>query len=102
MELRRFDMHRDTRIVCDASHNGLGAVLEQLNSDGWRPISFAPRYLNEADKKFSMNDLKCLQLCGWRNISKIMCWGKIFNRHGPQSPGNAAKWEQQKEQDDVK
>ena len=88
MELRRFDMHRDTRIVCDASHNGIGAVLEQLNSDGWRPISFAPRYLNEAEKKFSTN--------------KIMCWGKIFNRHGPQSPGNAAKWEQQKEQDDVK
>ena len=52
VELRHFDIHRDTRIVCDASHNGLGAVLEQLNSDGWRPISFASRYLNEAEKKY--------------------------------------------------
>ena len=43
VELRHFDIHRDTRIVCDASQNGLGAVLEQLNSDGWRPISFACR-----------------------------------------------------------
>ena len=50
VELRHFDIHRDTRIVCDASHNGLGAVFEQLTSDGWRPISFASRYLNEAEK----------------------------------------------------
>ena len=48
VELWHFDIHRDTRIVCDASHSGLGAVLEQLNSDGWRPISFASRYLIEA------------------------------------------------------
>ena len=41
VELRHFDIHRDTRIVCEASHNGLGAVLQQFNSDGWRPISFA-------------------------------------------------------------
>ena len=58
VELRHIDIHRDTRIVCDASHNGLGAVLEQLNSDGWRPISFASRYLNEAEKKYSTNELE--------------------------------------------
>ena len=58
VELRHFDIHRDTRIVCDASHNGLGAVLEQLNSDSWRPISFASRYSNEAEKKYSTNELE--------------------------------------------
>ena len=57
VELRHFDIHRDTRIVCDSSHNGFGAVLEQLNSDGWRPISLASRYLNEAEKKYSTNEL---------------------------------------------
>ena len=55
VEVRHFDINRDTKIVCDASQNGLGAVLEQLNSDGWRPISFASRYLNEAEKKYSTN-----------------------------------------------
>ena len=60
IELRHFDIHRDTRIVCDASHNRLGAVLEQLNSDGWRPISFASRYLNEAEKNYSTNELEML------------------------------------------
>ena len=60
VELWLLDIHSDTRIVCDASHNGLGAVLEQLNSDGWRPISFASRYLNEAEKKYSTNELEML------------------------------------------
>ena len=39
VEIEHFDVHKDIRIVCDASHNGLGAVLEQLGSEGWRPIS---------------------------------------------------------------
>ena len=64
VELRHFDIHRDTRIVRDASHNGLRAVLEQLNSDGWRPISFAYRYLNEAEKNYSTNKLEMLAV-GW-------------------------------------
>ena len=58
MELRHFDIHSDTRIFCDSSHNGLGAFLEQLNSDGWRPISFASRYLSDDEKKYSRNELE--------------------------------------------
>ena len=46
--------------MCDASHNGLNAVLEQLGLEGWRPISFASRYLNEAEKKYSTNQLERL------------------------------------------
>ena len=42
-------------IVCDASHNGLGALLEQLSTEGWRPILFASRYLNDAEKRYSTN-----------------------------------------------
>ena len=53
VELRHFDIHRETRIICDASHDGLGAVLEQYGASGWHPISFASRYLNPAEKKDS-------------------------------------------------
>ena len=84
VELRHFDIHRDTRIVCDASHNGLRAVLEQLNSDGWRPISFASRYLNAAEKNYSTNELEMLAVCVGRGILPKLCAGKkIFNSYGP-------------------
>ena len=60
VDLEDFDVHKDIRIVCDASHNGLGAVLEQLSAEGWRPISFASRYLNDAEKRYSSNELELL------------------------------------------
>ena len=60
VELKHFDVHKDIRIVCDASHNGLGAVLKQLGAEGWRPISFASRFLNAVEKKCSTNELEML------------------------------------------
>ena len=78
VELRHFDIHRDTRIVCDASHNGLGAVLEQLNSDGWRPISFASRYLNEAEKKYSTNELEMLAVVWEAEYFRNYVLGRTF------------------------
>ena len=78
VELRHFDIHRDTRIVCDASHNGLSAVLEQLNSDRRRPISFPSRYLNDAEKKYSTNELEMIAVVWGRNTSETMCWGENF------------------------
>ena len=78
VELRRFDIHEDIRIVCNASHNGLGAVLEQLGPEGWRPISFASRYLNDAEKKYSTNESEMLAVV-WRfNISEITYWAGNF------------------------
>ena len=57
MELRHFDVHKHTRIVCNASHNGLRDVLEQLSTEEWRPFSF---YLNDTENPFSKNDLGML------------------------------------------
>ena len=33
VELKHFDVHKDIRIVCDASHNGLRGVLEKLGCE---------------------------------------------------------------------
>ena len=62
VELRHFDIHRESRITCDASHDVLGGgVLEKYcASSGWHPISFASRYLNPAEKKYSTNELELL------------------------------------------
>ena len=79
VELRHFDIHRDTRNVCDASHNGLGAVLEQLNSDGWRPISFSSLYLNEAEKNYSTNELEMLAVVWWAEYFQNYVLGRKFS-----------------------
>ena len=34
-----FDVHKTFKVKCDASEQGLGVALEQVHSDGWKPIS---------------------------------------------------------------
>ena len=58
-KLNYYNANRDTRFKSDASHNGLGATLEQQTDEGsWVPISFASRYLNSQEKKYSTNELE--------------------------------------------
>ena len=45
-ENTHFDVKRNTRVKTDASHNGLGASLEQLHGNDWKTMSFASRFLN--------------------------------------------------------
>ena len=60
-KLNFYDPSRDTRVKCDASRSGLGASLEQqTEKNEWVPISFASRYLNNQEKKYSTNELELL------------------------------------------
>ena len=78
VELRHFDIHRETRIICDASHDGLGAVLEQYGVSGWHPISFASRYLNPAEKKYSTNELELLAVVWATEHFRNYIYGRYF------------------------
>ena len=78
VELRQFDIHRETRIICDASHDGLGAVLEQYCASGWHPISFASRYLNTAEKKYSTNELELLAVVWATEHFRNYIYGRYF------------------------
>ncbi|XP_028163909.1 uncharacterized protein K02A2.6-like [Ostrinia furnacalis] len=52
--LAHFDPQAKLILTVDASPNGLGAILSQIGSDGLeRPISFASRTLNSAEKRYS-------------------------------------------------
>ena len=58
-----YDQNRNTRVKCDASHSGLGAVLEQeVEGDVWFPIAFASCFLNDQEKKYSTNELELLAI----------------------------------------
>ena len=50
----------ETHVKCDASRSGLGAALEQLTVDGWKPIAFASLFLNSCEERYSENELKLL------------------------------------------
>ena len=78
VKLRHFDIHRETRIICDASHDGLGAVLEHYCASGWHPISFASRYLNPAEKKHSTNELELLAVVWTTEHFRNYIYGRYF------------------------
>ena len=78
VELRHFDIQRETRIVCDASHDGLGAVLEQYGASGWHPLSFASRYPNPAEKKYSTNKLELLAVVWATEHFRNYIYGRYF------------------------
>ena len=74
-EKKHFDKQRKTRLKCDASHTGLGTVLEQRYPEGWFPIAYASRLLNEAEMKYSTNELELLSVVWATNHFKYYLLG---------------------------
>ena len=68
----------ETRIKCDASRSRLGAALEQLTVDGWKPISFASRFLNSSEERYSINDLELPGVVWSIEYFKNYLYGKEF------------------------
>ena len=63
MELSHFERNQEIRIICDASKQGLGTVLQQSQCNGeWKPICFASRYLTKFEAKYSINELELLAI----------------------------------------
>ncbi len=55
-----FNARAETRVTCDASKSGLGAVSEQKQQAIWTPIAFASRFPNAAESRYSTNELELL------------------------------------------
>ena len=68
----------ETRVKCDASRSGLGAVLEQLTVDGWKPIAFASRFLNFCEERYSVNEHELLGVVWSTEYFKNYLYGKHF------------------------
>ncbi len=75
------DITLPTRIVCDASHDGLGATLEQCDvyHSNWRPIAFASRFLNAAELKYSTNELELLAIVWSTEHFSNYIYGRPFS-----------------------
>ena len=57
-ELKHFKRNLPQRIICDASKEGLGAVLQQMSNEGWEKTHFVSKFLTE----FEQNDKNELEM----------------------------------------
>ncbi|RUS83602.1 hypothetical protein EGW08_008656 [Elysia chlorotica] len=61
--LVHFKPEKEIVLICDASPYGVGAILTQLDSNGYeRPVAYASRALNDAERKYSQIDREGLAL----------------------------------------
>ena len=70
----------ETRVKSDASLSGLGAALEQLTVNGWKPISFASRFLNSNEERYSINKLEHLGVLRSIEYFKNYFYGKELSQ----------------------
>ena len=79
-ENSHFDIKEKTRLKKDASHNGLGATLEQLQGDQWKTIAFASRFLNNHEMKYSTNELELLGIVWATEHFRNYLYGTEFQK----------------------
>ena len=77
-ENTHFNPTLETRIKCDASRQGLGAALLQLDCEGLKTVAFASRFLNNNEERYSINELELLGVVWAIEYFKYYLFGKNF------------------------
>ena len=88
--MAHYSPKRENIITTDASKHGLGAILWQTQPDGNRkPIQYASRYLNDAEKRYSTNELELLAVVWGLEHFRFYIYGKpvkLFSDHSAFEP----------------
>jgi hypothetical protein len=58
--LALYDLTAPTKVVADASSFGLGAVLMQKKSEGWKPVVYASRTMTETERQYAQIEKEAL------------------------------------------
>ena len=76
-ELAHFSVNEKNILTTDASTYGLGAILWQEQKDKTlKPIAFASRFLNDAEKKYAINELELLAVVWGLEHFRFYIYGK--------------------------
>ena len=85
--LAHFDPKKPILIQCDASPSGVGAVLcHRMNDNSVKPVAFASRTLQPAEKNYSQLDREALAVIFAVKRFHAYIWGrpfKIYTDHKP-------------------
>ena len=83
--LAHYNGSKDNIVTTDACKTGLGVALWQKQGDGeLRPIAFASRYLSDAKKKYSIEELELLAVVWGLERFRFHLYGKqvhVFSDH---------------------
>ena len=71
--LRHFDPALPTRVETDSSGFAIAAVLSQLHSDGYRPVAFWSRQLNNAERRYGAHDGELLAV-----VDAVRHWSTLL------------------------
>jgi hypothetical protein len=72
----RFDL--SFILSCDASNYGISAILSQLQNGKERPLSFASRILNKAEKNYSTTHKELLAVVFGTQVHRRYLYGRKF------------------------
>lgn len=74
-----YTVGRPARITCDASPIGLGAILEQQQTDGvWKPVYYASRKLTPTETGYSQFEREALGVF-WAWVISLACISSDVN-----------------------
>jgi hypothetical protein len=80
--LHFLDYGRDIHVAVDASEDGAGGVLYQLDTDGKMQIAaFASRAFNQTERKWSTLEQECYALLHWATKFETFLLGHHFHLH---------------------
>ena len=60
--LAMYNVKAYTKVSADASSQGLGAVLLQQTTQGWRPVAYASRSMMDAETQYGQIEKEALAL----------------------------------------
>ena len=78
-QLSTFDPKRDFYVTSDAYNTGLGATLWQKESDVFRPVALASRFLTDCERKYAINELELLGALWGLESFRYYVYGKKVN-----------------------
>ena len=84
--LKIYEASKETKITCDASLYGLGAVLMQKHGADWLPVAYASRSLTDAEKRYAQIEKETLSAVFACNKFHNYVFGRHFtieNDHKP-------------------